>query len=92
MILIFTKILSIFISCLRFIATCNENLKGLLLEIDSHFTCELVNKKYFYSRKDWFDGKIERFYLPDCLESYENKRINDIKNNDFKIILDQINK
>ena len=69
-----------------------KNFKRLLVEIDSHFACELVNKKYFYSRKDCFDGKIERFYLPDCLESYENKRINDIKNNDFKIVLDQINK
>ena len=69
-----------------------KNLKKLLVEIDSHFACELVNKKYFYSRKNWVDRKIERFYLPDCLESYENKRINDIKNNDFKIILDQINK
>ena len=56
-----------------------ENLKRFLVEIDSHLACELINKKYFYIRKDWFDGKIERFYLPDCLDNYENNKINDIK-------------
>ena len=69
-----------------------ENLKRLLVEIDSHLACKLINKKYFYIRKDWFDAKIERFYLPDCLDNYENNKINDIKKNDLKIVLDQISK
>ena len=69
-----------------------ENLKRALLEIDSHFVCKLINKKYFYTRKNWFDGKIERFHLANCLEDHENNRINGFKNNDLKIFLDQISK
>ena len=34
-----------------------KNLKRAPLEIDSHFLCELINKKYFYTHKNWFDGK-----------------------------------
>ena len=56
-----------------------ENLKILLVEVESHLACELINKNHFYVRKDFFDGKIERFYLWDCLEYYENKKINYIK-------------
>ena len=68
-----------------------ENLKRALLEIDSHFVCELINKKYFYTCKNWFDGKIERFRLVNCLDDHENNRINGFKN-DLKIVLDQISK
>ena len=67
-----------------------ENLKRLLVEVESQLACELINKKYFYVRKDFFDGKIERFYLSNCLEDYENKKINYIKKNDLKIVLDKI--
>ena len=56
-----------------------ENLKRLLVEVESHLACKLINKKYFYVLKDFFDGRIERFYLSDCLEDYENKKINYIK-------------
>ena len=67
-----------------------ENLKILLVEVESHLACELINKNHFYVHKDFFDGKIERFYLSDCLEDYENKKINYIKKNDLKIVLDKI--
>ena len=67
-----------------------ENLKRLLVEVEWHLACKLINKKYFYVHKDFFDGKIERFYLSDCLEDYENKKINYIKKNDLKIVLDKI--
>ena len=67
-----------------------ENLKRLLVEVESQLACELVNKKHFYVRKDFFDGKIKGFYLWDCLEDYENKKINYIKKNDLKIVLDKI--
>ena len=40
--------------------------------------------------KDCFDGSLERFYLPYCLDIYENKKINDIKNKDFKIVIDPL--
>ena len=67
-----------------------ENLKRLLVEVESHLAGKLINKKYFYVRKDFFDGKIERFYLSDCLEDYENKKINYIKKKDLKIALEKI--
>ena len=66
-----------------------KNLKSLL-EIDCHMACHLINKKYFYVHKDWFDGSLERFYLPYCLDIYGNRKIKDIKNNDFKIVLDPV--
>ena len=65
----------------------HQNLKKLLLKTDSHFTCELINKKFFYVHKDWFTGKLENYYLPQCLQVFENNKIKDIKNNDFKIVL-----
>ena len=67
-----------------------KNLRCLLLEIDCHITCQLINRKYFYIHKDWFDGSLEKFYLLYCLDIHENKKINDIKNNGFKIVLDPL--
>ena len=67
-----------------------KNLKCLLLETDSHIACRLINKNYSYVHKDWFDGSLEQFYLPYCLDIYEIRKINQIKNNEFKIVLDLI--
>ena len=67
-----------------------KNLKCLLFETDCHIACHLINKKYFYIHKDWFDGSLERFYLLYCLDIYENRKMNEIKNNNFKIVLDPI--
>ena len=39
-----------------------KNLKCLLLESDSHIACRLVNKRFCYVFKDWFDGKLEQFF------------------------------
>ena len=66
-----------------------KNLKRLL-NIDSHVVCQLINRKFYYSHKDWFDGKIKRFYLPYCLDVYVNNKINSIKNNEFKVVLDPL--
>ena len=63
-----------------------KNLNSLL-EIDCHFVCEVINKKYFYILKDLFDGSKKDFDLSDCLNEFENKKINQIKNNDFKIVI-----
>ena len=51
-----------------------KNLKCLLLETDCLIACHLINRKYFYVHKDWFDGSVERFYLPYCLDIYENRK------------------
>lgn len=46
-----------------------------------------MNKKFFHVHKDWFRGKLENYYLPQCLQVFENNKMKDIKNNDFKIFL-----
>ena len=56
--------------------------------MDSHFTCELMNKKFFYVHKDWFRGKLENYYLPQFLQLFGKNKVKDIKNNDFKTVLD----
>ena len=74
----------------RFQDHVHKNLKRLLLETDGHFVCELINRKFFYAHKDWFTGKIEQCYLPYWLQVYENDKIKNIKNKEFKIVLDLI--
>ena len=65
-----------------------KNLGCLLLKTDCHITCHLINEKYFYVQKNWFDGSLEQFYLSFCLDIYKNKKINEIKNKFFKIVTD----
>lgn len=60
--------------------------------MDSHFTCELINEKFFYVHKDWFTGKLDNYYLPQCLQVFERNKIKEIKNNDFKIVLNSLKK
>ena len=75
---------------LRFRDQVRRNLSKLLDIKDCHFACELINRQYFYSHKSWFDGQIEKFYIPYCLAIYENDKINTIKNNEFKVVIDPI--
>ena len=63
-----------------------KNLNSLL-EINCHFVCKVINEKYFYTLKDLFDGSKKHFHLYDCLNEFENKKINQIKSNDFKIVI-----
>ena len=88
--LIFMKIVSTCIFLSTFHQHLYKNFKRVLLETDLHFVCKLVNRKYFYTRKDWFNRKIEHFYIPNCLENFGNKKINEIKNNDLKVVLEPI--
>ena len=57
------------------------------LNIDCHFVCEVINKKYFYILKYLFDGSKKDFDFSDCLHEFENKKINQIKNNGFKVVI-----
>ena len=56
-------------------------------EINCHFVCKVINEKYFYTLKELFDGSKKHFNLYDCLNEFENKKINQIKSNDFKIVI-----
>ena len=63
-----------------------ENLYKLI-EIECHFACKVINEKYFYTLEDLFDGNKKHYYLYHFLNDFENKKIIQIKNTDFKIIL-----
>ena len=39
--------------------------------------------------KDWFTGKLENYYLPHCLQVFEDNKIKDIKKNYFQILLEK---
>ena len=71
----------------RFYSHMERNL-WRLLKIDSHIPCELVSRQFYYIHKDWFSGQVERFYIPYCLDIYENDKMNSIKNNEFKFVID----
>ena len=59
-----------------------------LLKVDSHIPCKLVSRQFYYIHKDWFSGQVERFYILYCLDIYENDKMNSIKNNEFKFVID----
>ena len=79
---------------LQFLADFHQDLhrylKKILLKMDSHFACKLINKKFFYVHKDWFTGKLENYYLLHCFRVFEDNKIKDIKKkNDFQILLEK---
>ena len=53
----------------------------------NHFLCEIINKKYKYSHKDWFTGEDVQNDLGFCLTNFEQKLIKSIKETNFKIVL-----
>ena len=63
-----------------------KNLNSLC-EIECHFACKVINEKYFYTLKDLFDGSKKHFDLSNCVNEFENKKINQIKNTDFNIVI-----
>ena len=52
---------------------------------NGHLVCNLINRKFFYNHCDWFSGDIESYSISQALDIYENDKIDEIKNNDFKI-------
>ena len=71
---------------IKFYGHLVENLYKLI-EIECHFACKVIKEKYFYTLEDLFDGSKKHYCLYDCLNDFENKKIIQIKNTDFKIIL-----
>ena len=53
----------------------------------NHFLCEIINKKYQYTHKDWFTGEYVSYDLDFCLTNYEQQKIKSIKDTDFKIVI-----
>ena len=53
----------------------------------NQFLCEIINKKYQYTHKDWFTGEYISYDLDFCLTNYEQQKIKSIKDTDFKIVI-----
>ena len=73
----------------RFHSHTVRNLQILRRE-DSHIACELVNRPFFYNHKDWFTGEVDSYNILQCLDIFESDKIDNIKIDSFKIVLDKI--
>lgn len=63
-----------------------------LTTIDSHFVCRIINDEYNYIYRDWFHGHYEKYSFRFCIEYFEKKprKVDQIKNNDCKIITEPL--
>ena len=76
----------------RFHYYLSENLQRLLKETDTHFVCRLINKKFFYKNKNFFNGQTYCYSVEEALVFSEKTFIKSIEKNDFKIIVNDFNK
>ena len=76
----------------RFQYHLTENLQRLLKETDTHFVCRLINKKFFYKNKKFFNGQTYCYSVEEALIFYEKSFIKKIEKNDSKIIVNDFNK
>lgn len=63
---------TIYKNCLNldFLAKVRENLHKKLLKLvesNNHFLCEIINEKFRYYHKDWFNGNQVHYDLEHCL-------------------------
>ena len=76
----------------RFHYHLTENLQRLLKETNTHFVCRLINKKFFYKNKNFFNGQTYCYSVEEALVFSEKTFIKSIEKNDFKIIVNDFNK
>ena len=79
---------------LDFLIKCHSNLYyylDQLFKIKKNSVWFILSNKYYYIWKDWFHGKSYCVSLLDTIIHNEEKDINKIKNNDFKIELTELN-
>ena len=79
---------------LDFLIKCHSNLYyylDQLFKIKKNSVWFILSNKYYYIWKDWLHGKSYCVSLLDAIIHNEEKDINKIKNNDFKIELTELN-
>ena len=79
---------------LDFLIKCHSNLYyylDQLFKIKKNSVWFILSNTYYYIWKDWFHGKSYCVSLLDAIIHNEEKDINKIKNNDFKIELTELN-
>ena len=73
-----------------FLLKVKDNLHSNLFKMVptyNHFLCEIINKKYQYTHKDWFTVEYVSYDLDFCLTNYEQQKSKSIKDTDFKIVI-----
>ena len=78
---------------LHFLAELQKNVSknfSRLTIIDSHFVYCLINEEHIDSHPDWFNGQYHNFSLRYCIDPFENKKIDQIKKNKCKIIIEPL--
>ena len=58
-----------------------------MVEKNNHFLCEIINNQFCYENKSWFNGHKYEYSLESTLLFFEQKMIDKIINNDFKIVI-----
>ena len=81
---------SIYNQCLNldFLTKVKENLYYNLSEMikkNNHFVCKIINNQFYYENVSWFNGHKYEYSLENTLLFFEQKMIDKIINNDFKI-------
>ena len=81
---------SIYNQCLNldFLTKVKENLYYNLSEMikkNNHFVCKIINNQFYYENISWFNGHKYEYSLENTLLFFEQKMIDKIINNDFKI-------
>ena len=85
----------IYKNCLNldFLAKVRENLHKNLLKIvksNNHFLCEIINEKFKYYHKDWFNGNQVHCDLEHFSSLWEKYKMEKIIKTDFKIVCRKI--
>ena len=70
----------------RFHYHLTENLQRLLKETDTHFVCRLINKKFFYKNKKFFNGQTYCYSVEKALIFYEKTFIKKIEKMILKLL------
>ena len=58
-----------------------------MVEKNNHFLCEIINNQFCSENKSWFNGHKYEYSLESTLLFFEQKMIDKIINNDFKIVI-----
>ena len=66
-----------------------ENLKKLTI-MENHTVCKLLNKQYHYQHRHWFTGHKYEYTVLECLEKYEDHKINKIVKNKCRVLIDRL--
>ena len=86
---------TIYKKCLNldFLAKITDNLHKNLLKLfesNNHFLCKIINEKFRYYHRDWFNGNQVYYDLEHCLSLWEKYQMEKIIQTDFTNVCGKI--